>query len=151
MLHQEKPQSNRLWFFLSKTEGLGMASIRIANCMALPVGRMASRLAVYPLPPSVLIPFRLRRIPYGTPCRFHTMLRIDLVRKSRLKQGYRLAFYKPKSTRLFVAVARPNPLCSTKNEDGIYEKYDADTGEGKGCPCFSRSSAFIMEFILDFL
>ena len=58
---------------------------------------------------------------------------------------------KPKSMRLFVAVARPNPLCSTKNEDGIYEKYDADTGEGKGCPCFSRSSAFIMEFILDFL
>ena len=40
---------------------------------------------------------------------------------------------------------------ATKNENGIYEKYDADTGEGKGCPCFSRSSAFIMEFILDFL
>ena len=40
---------------------------------------------------------------------------------------------------------------AAKNEDGIYEKYDADTGEGKGCPCFSRSSAFIMEFILDFL
>ena len=40
---------------------------------------------------------------------------------------------------------------AAKNEDGIYEKYDADTGEGKGCPCFSWSSAFIMEFILDFL
>ena len=40
---------------------------------------------------------------------------------------------------------------AAKNEDGIYEKYDADTGEGKGCPCFSRSSAFVMEFILDFL
>ena len=40
---------------------------------------------------------------------------------------------------------------AAKNEDGIYEKYDADTGEGKGCPCFSWSSAFIMEFILNFL
>ena len=68
-------------------------------------------------PSSVLIPFRLRRIPYGTPCRFHTMLRIDLVRKSRLKQGYRLAFYKTKSTRLFVTAPRPNPLCSTKNKN----------------------------------
>jgi len=37
-----------------------------------------------------------------------------------------------------------------KNSDGIYEKYDADTGEGKGCPCFSWSSAFLMEFILNF-
>ncbi len=37
-----------------------------------------------------------------------------------------------------------------KNKDGIYEKYDADTGEGKGCPCFSWSSAFIIEFILNF-
>lgn len=37
-----------------------------------------------------------------------------------------------------------------KNEDGIYEKYDADTGEGKGCPCFSWSSAFIIEFIFNF-
>ena len=37
-----------------------------------------------------------------------------------------------------------------KNSDGIYEKYDADTGEGKGCPCFSWSSAFLIEFILNF-
>jgi hypothetical protein len=37
-----------------------------------------------------------------------------------------------------------------KNSDGIYEKYDADTGEGKGSPCFSWSSAFLMEFILNF-
>ncbi len=37
-----------------------------------------------------------------------------------------------------------------KNEDGIYEKYDADTGEGKGCPAFSWSSAFLIEFILNF-
>ena len=36
-----------------------------------------------------------------------------------------------------------------KNGDGIYEKYDADTGEGKGCPCFGWSSAFLMEFILN--
>ena len=36
-------------YFLFKTEGLGMASIRIANCMELPVGRMASRPGVYPL------------------------------------------------------------------------------------------------------
>ena len=43
-------------YFLFKTEGLGMASIRIANCMELPVGRMASRLAVYLLFLSVLIP-----------------------------------------------------------------------------------------------
>ena len=34
-----------------------MASIRFANCMELPIGRMASRLAVYSLFPSVLIPF----------------------------------------------------------------------------------------------
>ena len=45
------------FFYLSKTEGLGMASIRIANCMELPVGRMASRLAVYLLFPSFLIPY----------------------------------------------------------------------------------------------
>lgn len=37
-----------------------------------------------------------------------------------------------------------------KNKDGIYEKYDADTGEGKRCPCFSWSSAFIIEFVLNF-
>ena len=37
-----------------------------------------------------------------------------------------------------------------KNKDGIYEKYDAITGKGEGCPCFSWSSAFIIEFILNF-
>lgn len=37
-----------------------------------------------------------------------------------------------------------------KNKDGIYEKYDADTGEGKGCACFGWSSAFLIEFILNF-
>ena len=41
--------SSVVLFYLFKTEGLGMASIRIANCMELPVGRMASRPGVYPL------------------------------------------------------------------------------------------------------
>lgn len=36
-----------------------------------------------------------------------------------------------------------------RNQDGIYEKYDADTGDGKGCSCFSWSSAFLIEFILN--
>jgi putative isomerase len=37
-----------------------------------------------------------------------------------------------------------------QNKEHIFEKYDADTGEGRGCPCFSWSSAFIIEFILNF-
>lgn len=36
-----------------------------------------------------------------------------------------------------------------KNKNEIYEKYDADSGEGKGCPCFSWSSTFIIELILN--
>ena len=61
MLHQNKKTNHGSSFYLSKTEGLGMASIRAANCMELPVGRMASRLAVYLLFPSVLIPCSLKR------------------------------------------------------------------------------------------
>lgn len=37
-----------------------------------------------------------------------------------------------------------------KEKRGIYENYDSISGKGMGCDCFSWSSAFIIEFILDF-
>ena len=67
-----------------------MASIRFANCMELPIGRMASRLAVYPFFPSVLIPYNAigidsilakARFHTATSCGLHTFLRNDLERR----------------------------------------------------------------------
>lgn len=40
-------------------------------------------------------------------------------------------------------------LCD-EEKNGIFENYDSHTGKGMGCGCFSWSSAFIIEFILDF-
>ena len=37
-----------------------------------------------------------------------------------------------------------------QNKDALYEKYDADTGAGKGCKFFSWTCAFVIEFILNF-
>ena len=64
-----------------------MASIRFANCMELPIGRMASRLAVYlPFPFGLDAMLATGEIPCDTLCQFHAatscgfhaMLRIDL-------------------------------------------------------------------------
>ena len=52
-------------FYLSKTEGLGMASIRCANCMELRLVRAWHHaISCISSSPSLLIPSRLRRIPY---------------------------------------------------------------------------------------
>jgi hypothetical protein len=40
MVHQNKKTNFGSSFYLSKTEGLGMASIRVANCMELRLVRV---------------------------------------------------------------------------------------------------------------
>lgn len=40
-------------------------------------------------------------------------------------------------------------LCD-EEKNGIFENYDSRTGKGMGCGCFSWSSAFIVEYILNF-
>ena len=42
---------------------------------------------------------------------------------------------KPKSTRLFVAVARPNPLCSTKNKNHLFGGFLFLSALGRKNPC----------------
>ena len=95
MVHQNKKTNFGSSFYLSKTEGLGMASIRIANCMELRLVRVWHQAIACISPSSVLIPCSpLARFHAATSCGFNTMLRIDLVRKTenRLKQGFSLAF-----------------------------------------------------------
>ena len=75
VVHQNKKTNFGSSFYLSKTEGLGMASIRIANCMELRLVRAWHQPTGCILrSPLVLIPYRLRRIPCDTMCRFHTRL-----------------------------------------------------------------------------
>ena len=116
MVHQNKKTNFGSSFYLSKTEGLGMASIREANCMELRLVRVWHQ-AVACISPSpfgldsiqcsALIPYSpLARFHTATGCGFHPMLRIDLVRENGNGK-----FYWSKAQALLFLFSEATPTC----------------------------------------
>ena len=79
-----------------------MASIRIANCMASRLVRVWNQPTGCMLRfPSVLIPYRLRRIPYDTSCRFHTATSCGFnTRRRTMKRNLLLEYSEELATKI---------------------------------------------------
>ena len=107
MLHQNKKTNRGSSFYLSKTEGLGMASIRAANCMELRLVRVWHQAIACISSSSVLIPYSpLARFHTATGCGFHSRLCRDLVRRGvKMKRNLLLEY----SEELAIKIAK---LCS---------------------------------------